>query len=203
MKRLATDTTPPTPKPRRKKRKRSRREKLTWRRFWSSLGGFARDSGPRVGSVFGVLFVLVGAWNLTQDLSSLRQNDQLHAHGGTASAVVVRVDEQFHSNGKGAGHTEYWPVTRQTVDGDTFEASLKRYQDADRDRYRVGQHVDVVYDPSHHWTVALAGADARALLEGNRTRDVILAGIGAVLAVVCLPIDIRRTIRKRRARARR
>lgn len=187
----------------RDRRGRSRSGRLTWRRFFAGLGFAARTSGPRVGSVIGVLFMLVGAWNLPQDLGSLRQNDELREHGSTTSAVVVRVDEQFHSNGKGAGHIEYWPVTRQTVDGDTFEASLKRYQDADRDRYRVGQRIDVLYDPSHHWTVALAGADARALLEGNRTRDVIIAGIGVALGAVCLPIDIRRTVRKRRAKGRR
>lgn len=148
------------------------------------------------------MFLLVAVVGLLGTGSSLQQNTELRAHGGRTDAVVVRVERVHHTGYRGGSWNEYWPVTRQTVDGETFEASLRRYAVHDDDTYRRGEHVTVLYDTDHHRTVALASDEARERLVGRVRGRIVLGGSMLVVLAVCLPIDIRRTVAKRRARRR-
>lgn len=135
---------------------------------------------------------------LPGDVSALRQNTDLQQRGRTAQAVVVEVRHEHHGGYRGGSWDEYWPVTQQSVDGDVFTASLRRYSTRDPDVYERGSRLAVLYDPDHRWTVALAGDDARAFLERQVRHGVTVGAVGLALVAVGLPFDVRRARRKRR-----
>ncbi|WP_248704019.1 hypothetical protein [Curtobacterium sp. MWU13-2055] len=89
-------------------------------------------------------------------------------------------------------------MTEQTVDGDVFTASLRRYSTRDPDFYERGRRIEVLYDPDHHWTVALAGDGARAALERQVRSASTVGAVGLALVAVGLPVELRRGRRKRR-----
>lgn len=183
---------------RRRPRKRRPREPLTWARFWRGLRTYARDTWSRWFTIIGGLAILLTVFHLPGDVSSLRQNADLQQRGRTAQAVVVEVRHEHHSGYRGGSWDEYWPVTEQTVDGDVFTASLRRYSTRDPDLYEHGRRIEVLYDPDHHWTVALAGDDARAALERQVRSASTVGAVGLALVAVGLPVELRRGRRKRR-----
>ena len=171
---------------------------MTWTRFWRGLRTYVRQTWARWVALIGGFAILLALFHLPGDVSSLRQNTDLQQHGRPVSAVIVDVASEPHSGYRGGSWTEYWPVTEQTVDGDTFTASLRRYSTSRPDVYERGRRVQVLVDPDHRWTVALAGADARSFLEHQVRRESTVGAVGLVLFAVGLPFDLRNARRKRR-----
>ncbi len=71
------------------------------------------------------------------------QSWQLGANGQTATAIVVRMDEQSDSEG---GCCTYVPVMEYTVDGQTY--TMRGNTASDPPQYRVGEEVPILYDPA-------------------------------------------------------
>jgi hypothetical protein len=171
---------------------------MTWARFREGTARSVRETWARWTVLIGGFALLLTVFHLPADLATLRQSTALHERGRVTSAVVVAVEEQHHSGARGGRWTEYWPVTRQTVGGDTFTASLRGYSTSTSDAYRRGQRLSVLYDPDHHRTVALADVRYRVWLERQVRKESVLGGVGLVHVAVGLPFDLRRGRRRRR-----
>ncbi|PYY34663.1 hypothetical protein DEJ16_00120 [Curtobacterium sp. MCJR17_055] len=174
---------------------------MTWARFWRGTGESVRVGWPRWLVVIGFLAVLPVVFTLPGDIATLRQNTDLHERGRTVSAVVVAVEEQHHTGHRGGSWTEYWPVTRQTIDGVTSTTPLRGYASTARERYQRGQRLTVLIDPDDRRTIALAGAGARASLQRQVRIGAVVGATGAVFLAIGVPVAVRRAHAHRRRTA--
>lgn len=154
-----------------------------------------QEIGPLMLFVFTVAMTGVGAINHGDGTESLRYDDELRSTGAVVSGEVIRVDDRYFPGYKGRGHTEYTPVTRQTVDGVDYETSLDEYVVSDEpDYYRVGERLEVMYDPGDPSRAGVRSDDLRAHFLGNITFGRGAFYTGLPLFAVSVPLLIAQMI---------
>lgn len=167
-----------------------------------------REIGPLMLCLLAFCAVALGAILHGEGAASLRYDDALRRTGVVVTGEVVDVQRVHVSGYKGRGHTEYTPVTRQTVDGVEYETTLDEYTvSSDPDYYRVGQHLRIMVDPHDPTTAGVRAADLHAMFVRNvddgrnyTFTALPLFVVGALLLAVQAGEEVVRRIRTRHTR---
>lgn len=127
---------------------------------------WCQEIGPLLLCVAAFSFTVIGAIQHGQGGESLRYDDSLRASGAVVTGEVIKVEDQYFPAYKGRGHTEYTPVTRQRIDGVEYETTLDEYAvSSEPDYYRVGQRLQIMYDPLDPHRAGVRSADLRAMFQ--------------------------------------
>jgi len=159
---------------------------------------WAKEVGPVFLVILGFCLGALGAVQYSQGASALVYDDHLRAAGGVAIGQIVDV-ETYQSGGGVRGRsstTHYIPVTRQTVDGDTYVTRLDEYEITnDRDFYRVGDALPIMYDPADPEVAGIKTDENRSFFDYKVASGRNLALPGVVAFIIGIPFLGVQTVR--------
>lgn len=123
--------------------------------------------------LFGVVFVGIGIFLM------LKGNDMAKRCTAKATGTVVEVIEEEENNTDDAGYTYmYFPVIEYKAEEQTISQKYST-GDGNQDKYKVGDKVDVLYDPNKPEDYLIKGDEKTSNIMG-----IVFIVMGAVVAVV-------------------
>jgi len=159
---------------------------------------WAKEVGPTLLVVLGFGLGALGALQYSQGASALAFDDHLRAAGGVTPGVIIDVEtyQQFSAT-RGRGSTTYYlPVTRQVVDGVTYETRLDEYEITnDRDFYQVGDTLSIMYDPADPDVAGIKSDVNRSFFDYTVASGRNIAVPGVVAFIIGLPFLSIQTVR--------
>lgn len=161
--------------------------------FWSllrrGLWEGAKEIGPMMLIILGLCTMGIGAINHSEGVSDLAYDSHLRAVGVGTTGKVVEVDH-YHSTGyRGRGADHYTPITLQKVDGKEYRTRLSVYEVAnDRNFYRVGQRLPILYDPADPEVASYKSNEFRSRFESNIAAGGHFLYAGRIAFLIGLPL---------------
>ena len=129
---------------------------------------WTKEVGPTFVVLLGFCLGALGALQYSQGASALVYDDHLRAGGAVTTGVIIDVEtyRQLTATRGGGSTTYYTPVTRQIVDGVTYVTRLDEYEITnDRDFYRVGDTLPIMYDPADPDVAGVRSDENRSFFE--------------------------------------
>lgn len=144
--------------------------------------------------IFGFCAMGIGAIQWGEATSNLTYDNHLRTVGVTVTSQVVEVEK----TGGGKSGPDYTPVTVQRVDGVDYRTAMEHYKLGDRDYYKVGQKLPIMYDPSDPYAAGVKKDDLHSFFAHNVRIYSIWFWVGAAMFGVGVPFGLIQFVKYRR-----
>lgn len=133
--------------------------------------------------LFGGVFILGAVAGFIADGYRAHQDDELRTAATSTTGIIDTIDVRHFTENFGPGRTECVPQVTGTANGEPHTWDLVDYA-ACGGVYRVGQRLQIMYDPSDVDRAVLADRDAGGVRARNTGVHVQVLVTGVVLAAV-------------------
>lgn len=158
--------------------------------FWE----INRELGPIMLLILGFCAMGLGAINWGTGSSNLTYDNHLRTVGVTVTSQIVEVEKI----GGGRSGPRYIPVTVQRVDGVDHHTSMDHYKVGDRDYYKVGENISVMYDPADPDEAGVKRDALHERFASNLRTGAIWFWVGAAMFGVGIPFGLIQFVKYRR-----
>jgi len=158
--------------------------------FWETNS----EIGPMMLLIFGFCAMGIGAINWGTGTSNLAYDDHLRTIGTTVSSQIVEVEKI----GGGRSGPSYIPVTVQRVDGVDYRTEMDHYKLGDKDDYKVGEKLTVMYNPGDPYEAGVKDDELHDLFTQNIRNGAIWFWVGTAMFSVGIPFGLIQFVKYRR-----
>jgi hypothetical protein len=158
--------------------------------FWEANS----EIGPIMLLILGFCAMGLGAINWGTGNSNLAYDNHLRIVGTTVTSQIVEVEKI----GGGRSGPSYIPVTVQRVDGVDYRTELDHYKLGDKDDYKVGQKLTVMYNTGNPYEAGIKDDELHEHFLHNVRNGTIWFWVGAVMFGVGVPLGLIQFVKYRR-----